>query len=76
MSLVHNERTKLTAAWFNTLATAVIAAGVFAPTAALIYGVAPTPSDIRLTYGLGAACFGFGWALHLVGRSVLRRLQE
>lgn len=76
MSLVHNERTKLTATWFNTLATAVIAAGVFAPSAALLYGVAPTPSDYRLTYTLAGGCFAFGWVLHLLGRAYLGRLRE
>ena len=76
MSLVHNERTKLTATWFNTLATAVIAAGVFAPTAALVYGVTSAPSDVRIMYALAGSCFGFGCALHLIGRFILRRLQE
>ena len=38
MFLVHNEQTKLTAAWLNTLATALVAAGTFAPFAALFYG--------------------------------------
>jgi hypothetical protein len=37
MFLVHNERTKLTATWLNTLATALIAAGVFAPAVAALY---------------------------------------
>ena len=40
MFLIHNERTKLTAAWFNTLATALVAAGTFGPFAAQGYGVA------------------------------------
>jgi hypothetical protein len=39
MFLVHNERTKLTATWLNALATALIAAGLFAPFAALFYGL-------------------------------------
>lgn len=76
MSLVHNERTKLTAAWFNTLATAVIAAGVFAPSAALLYGLAPFPADLRVLYSVVVGCFLFGCALHLIGRTVLRRLHE
>ncbi len=37
MHLIHNERTKLTATWLNTLATAFLAAGLFAPLAALAY---------------------------------------
>jgi hypothetical protein len=39
MFLVENERTKLTAGWLNALATALVATGVFAPAAALLYGV-------------------------------------
>ena len=53
MSLVHNERTKLTAAWFNTLATALMAAGLFAPVAALLYGL----TELRVElFGVGPRC--------------------
>ena len=38
MYLVHNEQTKLTATWINTLAAGLIAAGAFAPAAALVLG--------------------------------------
>ena len=47
MHLVHNERTKLTATWINTLATALVAAGFFAPVAALAYGISPLPIGAR-----------------------------
>lgn len=74
--LVANERTKLTAAWLNTLATAIIAAGVFAPIAASIYGVShPAPSGISFLL-LTLACFAVGISLHVVGRFVLGRLRE
>jgi hypothetical protein len=74
--LVHNERTKLTANWLNTLATATVAAGVFAPLAALIYGVSHPPvAGIPLAV-LAAACFIFGTFLHVLGRLMLRRLRE
>lgn len=43
MFLIHNEQTKLTANWLNALAAATVAAGVFAPVAALIYGLSQTP---------------------------------
>jgi len=76
MSLIHNERTKLTATLFNTLAAASIAAGLFAPAAAVAYGI----SDLRigkvyvavliLVCVLGAA------TLHLIGRVHLGRLQK
>ena len=39
MSLIHNERTKLTAAWLNTLGAASIVAGVLAPIAAAGFGL-------------------------------------
>jgi hypothetical protein len=38
MSLVHNERTKLTANWLDRAGTAAITVGVIAPLAALIFG--------------------------------------
>jgi hypothetical protein len=74
--LVHNERTKLTATWFNALATAFIAAGGFAPLAAVLYGI----SDLR-TGGLsaavvGALCVAVGIVLHMIGWVLLRRLRE
>jgi hypothetical protein len=40
---VRNERRKLTASWFNTIATALMAAGVFAPAASQIYGFRIAP---------------------------------
>lgn len=76
MNLIHNERTKLAATLFNTLATALIAAGLFAPAAAMAYGI----SDLRIgniylagvfiVCGLGAAI------LHWIGRAHLGRLHE
>jgi len=38
---VRNERRKLTASWLNAIATALMAAGVFAPVASQIYGFGP-----------------------------------
>jgi hypothetical protein len=74
MSLVHNEQTKLTAGWLNTLGTALVAAGTFAPIAALLYGFSSSTPD-RLSLAVSAAvCFMGGIALHLGGRRFLRRL--
>ena len=76
MFLVHNERTKLTASWLNALATALVAAGVFAPALALFYGVSrPAPSGLPLLV-LTLACFGGGVVLHVLGWLALRRLRE
>ena len=75
MSLVHNEQTKLTANWLNTIATAIIATGALAPIAASIYGISrPSPSWLALSL-LSAACFALGAFLHVLGRLALRRLQ-
>ena len=57
MSLIHNERTKLTATWLNTLATALVAAGTFAPLAALLYGIAALPVGSFYVSALGIFCF-------------------
>jgi hypothetical protein len=76
VSLIHNERTKLTATLFNTLATALVAAGFFAPIAAIIYGI----SDLRIGKGYIAAlflvCGSGGAALHWIGRAMLGSLRE
>lgn len=76
MFLVHNERTKLTAAWLNTLATALVAAGSFGPFAAQLYGIGGINGDAGYL-GLLAGC-GFlgGVALHLGGWLMLGRLRE
>lgn len=76
MFLIHNERTKLTANWLNTLATAVVAAGVFAPGAALIYGFSQTAADRTFLGASAAICFLAGFALHMAGRVLLGRLRE
>jgi hypothetical protein len=76
MFLVHNERTKLTAAWFNTLATALVAAGTFAPIAALLYGFSNTAADRSSLAVSAVICFVGGIALHLGGRVLLRSLRE
>lgn len=76
MFLVHNEQIKLTATWLNTLATASVAAGVFAPIAALLYQLAPVSMDVRDIIAIGLGCFAIGGALHLLGRASLGRLRE
>ncbi len=75
MYLVHNEQTKLTAAWLSTLATALVAAGTFAPFAALVYGFSSTTPDRWFLAALAGLCFAGGIALHMGGRVVLRRLR-
>ena len=76
MFLVHNEQTKLTATWLNTLATALVAAGVFAPAAALVYRLAHSTVDGRFIFAVALGCFALGGALHVIGRAFLGRLRE
>ncbi len=76
MSLVHNERTKLTATWLNSMATALIAAGLFAPLAALLYGLTELRInlvEIGLTF---AGCLAGSLFLHVIGWILLGRLRE
>jgi hypothetical protein len=76
MHLVHNERTKLTAAWCNTLATALVAAGAFAPAAAWLYGLSALLITPGYLFGVAIACAALGLSIHLVGRAYLGRLRE
>jgi len=76
MFLVHNERTKLTASWLNALATALIAAGTFAPLVALLYGVSAPSANQPVLAALAVVCFGAGICLHWGGRAYLKRLRE
>jgi hypothetical protein len=76
MHLVHNERTKLTAGWLNALATALVAAGFFAPAAALLYGLSQFPVSAAYMFSLALGCLGLGAGLHLLARAVLGRLLE
>lgn len=76
MSLVFNERTKLTASWLNTLATALIAAGGFAPAAALLYGLSSPLIGISSMLALIAGCLALGVCIHVTGIVLLGRLRE
>ena len=76
MDLVFNERLKHTAAWLNALATAVVAAGTFAPAAALIYGLSSSLIGGGVMFGVGLACFAFGICLHFGRRVLLGRLRQ
>ena len=48
-----NERLKLVANWLNTLATGVIAAGVFVPAANEIFNILPSGTDFGQSWGSG-----------------------
>ena len=75
MSLIHNERTKLSAAALNTAATSCFTVGVLAPMAAAFYNIGPGRGSFQsVAFGaliwLSAASF-----LHYHGRRILGGLK-
>lgn len=76
MSLVHNERTKLTATFLNTVAVATIGASLVVPFFALLYGLGGDAIQIR-NFALAAPVwFLIGVGIHLIARAVLGGLKE
>jgi hypothetical protein len=73
---VRNERRKLTASWLNAIATALVAAGGFAPVASQIYGFGSNRVDQTLVLASSAVCVVLSLGLHLVGRQLLGGLEE
>jgi hypothetical protein len=73
---VHNERLKLTASWLNAVATALMAAGVFAPVASQIYGFGSNRADKSLVLISSVVCVTLSLGLHLIGRQLLGGLEE
>ena len=76
MFLVSNERAKLTANWFNALGASLVAAGVFAPAIAFLYGISQPALDGVHGSLVAFACVAGGVLLHFMGRWMLRRLSE
>ena len=73
MSKIDDERTKLTATFFNGVAIAMIVAGVIAPLAAFTYGLPGSAGGPRLALAV------IGWAIagvvaHNRARHHLRKL--
>jgi hypothetical protein len=73
---VRNERHKFTASWLNAVATALMAAGVFAPVAAQIYGFGSSRADVTQVFVSSAVCVAVSLVLHLIGRHLLGGLEE
>lgn len=75
MSVIHNERTKLTANWLNAMASGVIITGVVAPSIAVLFQIG-TGMGLRplLLAAASAVWLSCGVALHLLARKVLGRL--
>jgi hypothetical protein len=74
--LVHNERIKLTANWLNTLATGLIAAGVFAPGIAVLYGLSSLSLGSLFVATVLASCLALGVTIHLVALMLLARMRQ
>jgi MFS-type transporter involved in bile tolerance (Atg22 family) len=69
VSLIYNERTKLTATLMNTVAAAVFITGVLAPLVAFSYDL-PGPNK-----GVAAAVVSLIWILAALGIHLLARAQ-
>lgn len=72
MSLIPNERTKLTATWLNGIAIAAIAVGAIAPSIAAVTG---TTSPL-LAGALALFWLLVGTGLHFAARAILGRLKD
>lgn len=73
MSLIHNERTKLTATYLNGVAIAVFAVGTLAPVLSTVSGTI-TPSWALLI--TSAICLIASGALHWMARQILKGLES
>ncbi len=75
MSLIHNERRKITATAINGIAIATMVAGAVAPLIAWSYGVSNAPSG-RYLIVTSAIWFLAAICLHLIARAMLGGLKE
>jgi hypothetical protein len=76
MSLIDNERTKLTANWLNALAAGVVITGVVAPIVGVIYGVlGPSGAGYLILAGSSMIWLAMGTALHFLARRLLKGLR-
>ena len=73
---VRNERRKFTASWLNAVATALMAAGVFAPVAAQIYGFGSSRANETQVFVSSVVCVAVSLVLLLIGRQLLGGLEE
>jgi len=76
MSLVENERTKLTATALNGAAISCFTVGVAAPVAATIYAAAPIGGKWLFLAIAAVAWIGLAVSLHFTARHVLGGLSE
>ncbi|MCB4769914.1 hypothetical protein LGR54_14945 [Ancylobacter sp. Lp-2] len=74
MSLVHNERTKLTATLLNNVAVAMFITGGIGPTVSLSYGL-PGPTGGWSALGITTIWILGGSAIHYMARLLLKGLK-
>lgn len=74
--LVENEQLKLTAAWLNTLATAIFTVGGFGPIVSYGFGLVPNTIERPTVFAAAGTCLVVATTIHLVARSVLGGLSE
>ena len=75
MSLVGNERTKLTATAVSSLGLAMGVSGFVAPIVALSFGLSSAPLATGLTHVVSFAWLGAAGALHVLARRMLKQLE-
>jgi len=75
MSLVINERTKLTATAINNVAVATIATALIAPAVSFVYG-SPATGPHGWWFLIALAWCAAGVVLHLTARGILGRLRS
>jgi len=75
MSLIANERWKLTATALNGVAIATMVTGFVAPIVAVSYGVSSAAGSVYLA-GIAAIWFLTAIGIHIGARIVLGRLKE
>jgi hypothetical protein len=77
VSLIHNERTKLSATALNGVAIASIVAGFITPLAAASFGVQNTVNlSVPAILAAALGWLGAGLVLHFTARRLLGRLTE
>lgn len=74
--IVENERLKLTAAWPNTLATAIFTVGGFGPIVSYGFGLVPNTIERLTVFAAAGTCLVVATTIHLVARGVLGGLSE
>jgi hypothetical protein len=73
---IRNEHIKLFANWTNTVATAMLAVGVFTPLAIKFYGIGEPAKKGDLLVYLPWVCICAAVALHLGGQLILELMDD